>query len=106
MPSLHRADGFDRSKILWGSAAPSSNDLFWFYSNKPLPGKKENIAPVLAMRSGDWKFLMEEDGSNRQLYNLKHDHRETKNVANREKEVTKRLQKKLADWHQQVVKFN
>lgn len=100
----YKADGYNRSSNLLGKPARSTNDLFWYYTNKPLPGKKDNISPVLAVRSGDWKFLMEEDGSNRQLYNIKTDHREQHNRVQKETATASNLYKKLNDWYNQVVK--
>jgi arylsulfatase A-like enzyme len=104
MPSSYQSDGYDRSKILLGSSKKTTNDLFWYYPNKPLPGKGENISPVLALRSGDWKFLMERDGSNQQLYNLKKDHRETKNVVSKEREKREELYRKLNAWQLETIK--
>jgi arylsulfatase A-like enzyme len=99
----YRPDGYDRSRNLLGNAVKSTNDMFWYYSNKPLPGKKENISPVLAVRSGDWKFLMEEDGSNQQLYNIKTDHREQNNLLQQEKNTASALYEKLKSWYQEVA---
>lgn len=106
MPATYQSNGYDRSKILLGSTRESSNDIYWYYPNKPFPGKKENIAPVLAIRSGDWKLLMEGDGSNRQLYNIKRDSRETRNIVNEEKKIAERLYHRLNNWYQQTVKKN
>ena len=106
MPATYQSDGYDRSEIILGSTKKTTNPLYWYYPNKPLPGKKENVSPVLATRSGDWKFLMEADGSNQQLYNLKEDHRETKNVFKEEKKIAEQLQVKLSNWYQENVKQN
>jgi arylsulfatase A-like enzyme len=104
MTSAYKADGYDRSGNLLGKSNRSTNDLFWYYSNRPLPGNKNNISPVLAVRSGDWKFLMEEDGSNRQLYNIRTDHREQHNLVQQEMSTASNLHKKLNDWYNKVVK--
>lgn len=104
MPISYQADGHDRSSVLLGSTTKTVNDMYWYFPNKPLPGKKENISPVLAVRSGNWKFLMERDGTNRQLYNIKKDHRETINVIKTEKKVAANLYLKLSSWQQKVIK--
>ncbi|MGI8637884.1 MAG: sulfatase/phosphatase domain-containing protein, partial [Segetibacter sp.] len=104
MADSYQSDGFDRSKILLGSTKETTNDIYWYYLNKPLPGKMENISPALAMRSGNWKLLMEPDGSNQQLYNLEKDQQEKDNVFNKEKEIVERLSAKLSEWYQQNVK--
>lgn len=104
MPASYQSDGFDRSKILLGSAKKTTNDIFWYYPNKPFPGKKENISPVLAVRSGDWKFLMEKDGSNQQLFNIVKDYKERKNVVAWKKKLAERLYRKLNSWKQEMIK--
>jgi arylsulfatase A-like enzyme len=103
LPSSGEFDGYDRSGNLLGKAIKTTNDIFWYYPNKPLPGNKENISPVLAIRSGDWKFLMEEDGSNQQLYNIKTDHREQTNMLQKESTTAVHLYKKLKDWQRKVL---
>ncbi|MDB5246155.1 MAG: atsA 8 [Segetibacter sp.] len=106
VPATFQVDGYDRSEILLGRIKGNTNHMYWYYPNKPLPGKTENISPVLAVRSGKWKFLMEADGSNQQLYNLEKDHRETKNVFKEEKKITQQLYLRLITWYQQNVKDN
>jgi arylsulfatase A-like enzyme len=103
MPSGYRSDGYDRSKVLLGATTASTNDMYWYYPNTPKPGKKENISPVLAIRSGDWKLLMERNGSNQQLYNISKDHRETNNLVMEENRRAKVLSKKLDNWYVQTV---
>jgi arylsulfatase A-like enzyme len=103
MPSGYRSDGYDRSKVLLGATTASTNDMYWYYPNTPKPGKKENISPVLAIRSGDWKLLMERNGSNQQLYNIRKDHRETNNLVMEENRRAKVLSKKLDNWYVQTV---
>lgn len=103
VPAGYVGDGYSRKEILEGEEKKTTNDLFWYYSNKPLPGKKENLAPALAVRSGDWKFLMESDGSNQQLYNLANDERETKNLIDAQKKKAAELHRKLNGWYQRTV---
>ena len=102
----YKSDGADESLILLGKSKPTSKDIYWYYNNKPLPGKKENISPTLAMRSGKWKILMEPDGTKKQLYNLDKDHKESKNLADDEKEITAQLTEKLQSWYLKTVQKN
>jgi len=99
-PANYRSDGADESSVLLGKKATPKKDIYWFYNNNPLPGKKENISPTLAIRSGNWKLLMEPDGSNQQLYNLAIDYKETTNLVDREMTVAEGLAKKLTMWYQ------
>lgn len=92
------SDGADQASVLLGSYKKANRDIYWYYNNKPVPGKKENISPTLAIRSGKWKLLMDPDGTNKQLYNIETDHRETTNRASEEKEISEQLTEKLNNW--------
>jgi arylsulfatase A-like enzyme len=98
------SDGRDVSDVLKGKKQASQKDLYWYYNNNPIPGKKENVSPTLAIRSGNWKLLMEIDGSKTQLYNLKTDHRETKDVSSEQKTITAELSMKLKKWQGEFVR--
>jgi len=98
IPADYIADGIDESSVLLGKKQVLQKDIYWYYNNNPLPGKQENISPTLAIRSGKWKLLMEPDGTKTQLYNMETDHRETENVAEKEKVITKELSLKLKNW--------
>jgi arylsulfatase A-like enzyme len=93
------SDGKDESALLLGRKNGSDKEIYWYYNNKPLPGKKENISPTLAIRSGKWKLLMEADGSNKQLYNMEADHREAKNLVGQQKKVADQLTGRLSSWY-------
>ena len=97
------SDGIDESSILLGKNLVVVKDIYWYYNNNPVPGKKENVSPVLALRSGKWKFLMEADGSKKQLYDLIADHKESKNLVDNEKEMVKQLSAKLDGWYTKFV---
>ena len=98
IPADYIADGIDESSVLLGKKQVLQKDIYWYYNNNPLPGKQENISPTLAIRSGKWKLLMDPDGTKTQLYNMETDHRETENVAEKEKVITKELSLKLKNW--------
>lgn len=93
------SDGLDQSAFLLGKKSVASKDIYWFYNNNPLPGKKENISPKLAIRSGKWKLLMEPDGSNKQLFDMVTDYKETTNLVNGEMKVVEKLAAKLTNWY-------
>lgn len=46
---------------------------------------------------------MQPDGTNRKLYNMQTDHRETTNVVNKELAVTTELTEKLQSWYNEYV---
>lgn len=103
LPAGYKSDGADESMTLGGTGKKTLKDIYWYYNNNPLPGKKENISPTLALRSGKWKLLMEPDGTNKQLYNLDTDHRETKNLVADQKKISEQLTAKLKNWYEKYV---
>lgn len=64
------------------------------------PGYAPNNDPDLAIRKGDFKLLMDFDGSNIQLYNLLDDMGETNNLKDIKTEKVIELKKELEDWYQ------
>lgn len=76
-------DGLDKSAVLRGTPSPRDAPVFWEYGayGSILPGKEEHISPQLAMRLGQWKFLINPDGSGARLHDLSTDLRERHNLA-------------------------
>lgn len=104
-PAQVKLDGEDLSATLLGKAAASHAEaLCW---SRP-PDRKTwtpalpDPAPDLAIREGDWKLLCEYDGSKPQLYDLKRDPGETKDLAASEPTVVARLTKAVLAWHRSM----
>ncbi|MGQ8336617.1 sulfatase family protein [Sunxiuqinia sp. A32] len=95
-------DGSDKSNAFEGSPMTVTPPVMWEYGSNPggsiWPGNKEFKSPNLAIREGDWKLLINVDGSDAQLYNLKNDPAEKNNLADQNKEITERLKDKLLNW--------
>jgi arylsulfatase A-like enzyme len=106
VPANYKSDGVNESDILLGKNKKTTNDVYWYYNNNPVGGKKENVAPTLAIRSGKWKLLMEPGGAEKQLYNMETDHRESKNLVNDEKKIAEQLTAKLQKYYDDVVVKN
>ncbi|MEM9646772.1 MAG: sulfatase-like hydrolase/transferase, partial [Planctomycetota bacterium] len=62
----------------------------------------DNDLPDLAIRDKHWKLLCEYDGSEAELYDLKSDRGEQKNVAEANPDVVQRLSKQLIAWDQSM----
>lgn len=62
------------------------------------PGYYPDNAPDLAIRKGDFKLLMDFDGTNLQLYDLINDEGETKNLKNEKPTITAELKEDLRAW--------
>ena len=101
LPRGLQLDGEDFSGALLGRAGKSrARALFWVRP-PDRPGETERW-PDLAMREGDWKLLLMEDGTSAQLYDLKQDPAESSNVADRNADVVRRLTDQVLDWRKSL----
>ena len=95
-PKQH-IDGVSMMPLLKGKEMPQ-RPLFWHYPHYGNQGG----APCGAVRDGDWKLIeWYEDGS-LELYNLKDDIGETKNLARATPAKVKELHDKLVAWRKEV----
>lgn len=96
LPTKYSIDGEDMSQVLLGAseAGERTNPLFWEFGIH----LANRVSPHLAVRDGDWKLLVNADGSNVELYNMKTDFLEKTNVAFSNPEVVNRLKPMLIDW--------
>lgn len=72
--------------------------IFWIRP-PDRPGYDGENNPDLAIRSGDYKLLMDIDGTNIQLYNLMQDIGESENLVEKMPELTIELKRLLLDWY-------
>ncbi len=95
-------DGEDFSLTFLGRETKiRSRPLFW--SRPPdRPGPVNDRFPDLAVRDGDWKLLMMEDGARPQLYNLATDPGESHNLADAQPAWVERLSRELLAWRKSV----
>jgi arylsulfatase A len=94
----HPRDGVDLAPLLRSADARSDRgDLFWHY-----PHYYETTTPVSAIRAGDWKLLEYFEDGRRELYNLRDDPAESRNVAISEPQRAGELATRLAAWRKDV----
>ncbi len=86
--------------ILGKSKEQRSKPLFWEYGSEfdIKPGNPRYRSPRLAMRDKQWKLLMNNNGSQIELYNLEKDHAETKNVAEQYPKIVEQMTQQLKKW--------
>jgi arylsulfatase A-like enzyme len=113
-PDSVRFDGEDLSAAFQGQTPRRIAPLFWQYGRPddpppsgpvqgfPYPREPLARSPVLAVREGDWKLLMNPDSSSIELYDLARDPREENNLASRHPEVAQRLANELRAWHKSL----
>ncbi|RBQ10023.1 sulfatase-like hydrolase/transferase [Pedobacter miscanthi] len=108
LPNNYKGDGIDRSLVFTGSPTARNKVMFWEYGRNDIAFKYPrpvDKSPNLAVRSGEWKLLMNSNGSNIQLYNIINDKKETNNLAASEPEKTKELKNSLLAWWQALPKL-
>jgi arylsulfatase A len=94
-------DGVSLVSLLRGGAAPTRGAIFWHYPHYHAAGIG---GPAGAIRAGDWKLVeyyetsLTGKGAPTELFNLRDDPAETKNLAAQEPKRVAALLKKLADW--------
>lgn len=94
-------DGEVMSDVILGKCERQrSKPLFWEYGSDfdIKPGNPRFRSPRLAMRDNEWKLLMNDDGSGRELYNLEKDPAETKNIAENHPLIVQRMAGQLKEW--------
>ncbi len=101
LPVNYAGDGEDISAALLGQVHTRRKTIFWEY------GRNEKIfaypkppdrSPNLAMLDGNWKLLMNADGTGAELYDLLADSNEKKNLANAQPERVAKMKAALLEW--------
>ena len=80
--------------IIEENKIPNQRPLFWHYPHYGNQGGD----PSSMIREGDWKLIYYYETSSSELYNLKNDPFENKNLAKQKLELTKKLSIKLKNW--------
>ncbi len=94
VPLLTRRENLKRKAIFWHFPAylEPYNDSQWPW----------RTTPASAIRHGDWKLIEFFEDGNIELYNLKNDISETKNLVKTNPEKTKELHMMLVEWRKSI----
>lgn len=105
--SSAQADGENRAAVLLGNPSVRKQPLFWEYGRNSesfrYPTGRDK-SPNLAMRAGNWKLLVNDDGSGTELYNLAADPSEQIDVAGQNAKLVNDLRPKLLAWRAGLAK--
>lgn len=101
MSQMKNLDGQDMSAAFRGNLVERESPLMWEYRFSPW-GRHIQKSPALAMRDGDWKLLMNHDGSRIELYNLGKNPCEVDNLANEYPKIVKRMSRELLGWQKSL----
>ena len=106
LPAGYAPDGEDLSAAVKGSSPKRTKPLFWEYGRNTTsfayPKDAYHRSPNVSVRDGDWKLLVNADGTKAELYDLAADPKETKNLAADRPEVTKRLTDAALTWRKSL----
>lgn len=98
----YQTDGEDRSSVLLGRPSERKKEIYWEYgrndSSFHYPAANKNRSPVLAIREGNWKLLMNKERTSFELYNIADDKNETINLAAIQTKKVDHLKRKLMKW--------
>jgi arylsulfatase A-like enzyme len=102
LPSGYASDGEDMTAAVKGETSKRTKPLFWEYGRNATsfayPQNAKHKSPNLAVRDGDWKLLVNADGTGAELYDVVKDRNETKDVSTSEPAVAKRLTDAALAW--------
>lgn len=87
-------DGCSLINELTGRGSLAERDLHWYYPHYSPQAK----APGAAIRSGDWKLIEFYDPPHLELYNLKDDVEESKDISGEHPKIVKDLVARLHRW--------
>lgn len=96
MPLGYEPDGLDVRQALEGKSFSRGQPVFWQNSTAKRRG------PSLAVRVDHWKLLMEYDGTDVQLFDLRADVSESLNIASGHPELVDQLRDRLGDWYRSL----
>jgi arylsulfatase A-like enzyme len=91
-------DGVSLAPLLRGKEAPKRDAIYWHYPHYH-PG---GATPYGAIRAGDWRLVEFFEDHRVELYNLRSDVGESKDLAAEMPEKARELQRKLAEWRASV----
>lgn len=105
LPKEYLSDGEDLSSTLSGATPRRTKPIFWEYGRNAKSfayPKGADRSPNVAVLDGDWKMLVNADGSGGELYQIAADPNETKNRTSTEPEIANRLRKLALDWRKSL----
>jgi len=101
-----KLDGEDAGAAFTGATPARGKTLFWEYGRNEkafkYPAQKLHRSPNVAVREGNWKLLINADGSGAQLFHIVADPKEEKDLAATEPERVKKLSAVALTWRKSL----
>jgi arylsulfatase A-like enzyme len=98
VPKEHTLDGEDISDVLLGASQKRATPLFWNWRFR-IAGEPFHHSPMLAIRDGDYKLLMNPDKSRMELYDIPNDPTQLTNLVEKHTDLAERMAEQLLAWH-------
>ncbi|MFV0378645.1 MAG: sulfatase-like hydrolase/transferase [Mangrovibacterium sp.] len=96
-------DGLDMSRYMLGfETTKRKQPIMWQRPTGITNMAKNKDNPDLAIREGDYKLLINIDGSTPELYNIVLDETESKNIVENHPKVVSEMKKKVLNWYAQM----
>jgi arylsulfatase A-like enzyme/GH43 family beta-xylosidase len=99
VPEGHDLDGENVAATMLGKSTRGRQTPVFFRRPPDRPGDADQDNPDLAVRDGKWKFLINYDGSDPQLYDVVADVSESNNLAGQFPDVVQRLKRAVFEWN-------
>lgn len=99
LPNDVELDGEDLASTLLGKDQRSREAPIFWRRPPDRPGTKREDNPDLAVRDGNWKYLVNYDGSDAQLFDLDADVSESQNLVADQPQIVERLHAALTRWN-------
>ncbi|MBO0947983.1 sulfatase-like hydrolase/transferase [Fibrella forsythiae] len=102
-------DGENMATVLTGKPRVRTKPIFWEYGRNtesfryPLPHDR---SPNLAMRQGNWKLLVNDNGTGVELYDLTTDPSEKNDLSSQQRQVAEQMKAQLLAWRSALPKLN
>lgn len=103
VPNLTALDGEDMSAAWLGQPRERTKPLMWEW-RFGIAGHVINKSPMLSIREGKWKLLMNPDRSRVELYDIPRDPSELNNLAERNAQVVERMSRRVLEWQATLPK--
>jgi N-acetylgalactosamine-6-sulfatase len=103
LPKDYAGDGEDIGDILTGTSRERKEPILWEWRFR-VHGYPVHHSPILSIRDGNWKLLLNPDGSRVELYDITKDRMELNNVADGNPDIVKRLSALATTWQMTLPK--
>lgn len=101
LPGELEPDGEDMSAALRGTPTKRTKPLMWEWRFR-IFGHVMNKSPILAMREGKWKLLMNPDRSRMELYDIIKDPMELNNLADKYPDTVEKMARQVLSWQAEL----